>query len=118
MSTRGPSYAVNDEWRARVLKALEQLKMSQRDLAKAAGISPVTLTNLLQGRNKGSSAVPKIHRALSWPLPTIEGSVLTDERRERMMYIVRALPEDDFAAAESLLNTMWANAQKAGKPRR
>lgn len=116
MSTRGPSYSVNDEWRSRVLAALEQLKMSQRELARRAGISAVTITNLLSGRNHGSSAVPKIHRALGWPPPTVASTVLLDQRRERAAYMIRELNDDSFRAAEALLSTLWAT-QNDEKPR-
>jgi transcriptional regulator with XRE-family HTH domain len=113
VSTRGATFAVNDEWRARVLRELEAKGMSQRQLASAAGVSPVTITNLLQGRNHGSSAVPKIHRALGWPEPTVDSTVLVDERRERAQYVIRNLTDDSFRAAEALLDSLWETQRKS-----
>jgi transcriptional regulator with XRE-family HTH domain len=66
-----PAHPVDDAWRRRVRRALEDRGWEQLDLAKAAKCSPSVLSELLTGKKQSSPSVPDIHLALGWtpPLP-------------------------------------------------
>jgi len=77
MANKRPAYRVDDEWRQRVIRALDEKGWKRVDLARAAGCPPSTITELLNGQADQSPYLPAIHSALGWtppqsPLPTAE----------------------------------------------
>jgi len=66
-----PAYHVDDAWRRRVRRVLEERGWEQLDLARAANCAPSVLSELLTGKKQSSPSIPDIHLALGWtpPLP-------------------------------------------------
>jgi transcriptional regulator with XRE-family HTH domain len=47
------------------------MNISQNELARRAKISKAALSEALADESLASAAVPEIHRALGWPIPTL-----------------------------------------------
>jgi transcriptional regulator with XRE-family HTH domain len=82
MTRSRPAHAIDDAWRSRVTRALEQKQWSRAELARRAGCPPSTITELLNGDAHQSPYVPAIHIALNWtpPLPPV-----MNEQAEQLM---------------------------------
>ncbi len=70
---KGGSHVVDDTWRKRVEKILEDRGWSRADLARESGVGRSTITDLLNGRTNECVNLDKVHKALGWdpPLPPV-----------------------------------------------
>jgi len=110
----GAAYPISDEWRARVKIRLEELEMSQAELARRVGCTPAAITNVLRD-NKQSSLVPKIHRVLGWddaPLPETAAMGVSDRVAEEFAAIAKRLPADVRNSALAFLRTLDPKSKK------
>ncbi len=106
----GQAYPIDDAWRRRVRDALARKGMSQADLARAAGCSPATISELLGGKSHESPLVPDIHEALGWSPPRM--AVLSLDQEELLTYWDKLDP----ARRARLLERAAALAEDADKP--
>jgi len=107
----GKAYAVDDDWRHRVNRRLEEKKMSRAALARAAGCSPSVITELLNGDSHESLSIPDIHEALGWSPPQ---PMKLPEDAEELLEAWRKL---DAAGRARLLERAAALLENSGKKR-
>ena len=74
MPRKGPAYPISPQWRERVLGQLEQLGISQNELARRAQISKAAMSEALVKGAVQTTVMPEIHRALGWPAPPTDFS--------------------------------------------
>ncbi len=105
----GSAYPITDEWRAKVRARLDELKMSQAELARRVGCTPAAITNVLRD-NKQTSLLPKIHRVLGWddaPLPETAVTAPSNEKvAAEFAAIAKALPPEVRDGALTFLRTL------------
>lgn len=90
MTRTRPAHAIDDHWRKRVNRALEQNDWSRAELARRAGCPASTITELLNGAAHQSPYVPAIHVALGWTPPQ---PPLMNEQTEELMDAWQRLDE-------------------------
>jgi lambda repressor-like predicted transcriptional regulator len=90
MPKKGPAIPISPEWKARVLARIDELGISQNELARRAKITKSSLSATLAPEAKQSTVMREIHKALGWePPPTITKDSL------ELMHIIEQLPERD-----------------------
>lgn len=93
------SYPVDDAWRDAVRDWTEREgRGAHARLARAAGISPATLTGLLDGRYRHSVAVPSISRMVGLPTPTVASGTIDDGDPVAQLAAARSQLEGDDGA--------------------
>jgi plasmid maintenance system antidote protein VapI len=63
------AFPVDDAWRRRVRRALEERGLDQLGLAKAVKCSPSLISELLSGKTHSSEYVTDIHTTFGWTPP-------------------------------------------------
>ena len=69
----GPRYPMTAAWKADVRRRLDEMGMTQTDLAHAARVTPGSITNMLSDEQESSVAVPAVAKALGIGMPAIDG---------------------------------------------
>ena len=90
MPRKGSAYPITPQWRARVAERIEQLGISQNELARRAKVSKAALSEALNPASKQSTCVPAIHKALGWPPP--QQLILAPDVLE-LISLYEAMPE-------------------------
>jgi lambda repressor-like predicted transcriptional regulator len=90
MPRKGPAYPISRQWQEDVLARIDELGISQNELARRAKISKASLSEALADGAIQSTVMPEIHRALGWPVPSalftrdaLELLALYDQMSER-----------------------------------
>lgn len=90
MPRKGPAYPIDSGWQRRVLERLDDLNITQNELARRARVSKASLSEALTEGAVQSTLVPVIHKALGWPVPpgvlnpdALELLALYDQMSER-----------------------------------
>lgn len=91
MPQKGHQYPIDRDWKRRVLERLEEMKISQNELARRAKISKSALSEALDDESIQSAAVARIHKVLGWPEPPL---VLTLDALE-LLKLYEQLPDFD-----------------------
>lgn len=109
VSGNRPAHAIDDLWRARVRRALENKGWEQLDLAKAVGCSPSIISDLLSGKKNQSPYLPDIHTALGWSPPN---PPVFPEETDELMQLWQRL--DDIAKGSLLerARLLYENSKK------
>lgn len=71
MPRKGPAYAITPQWQDDVLSRINELGISQNELARRAKISKASLSEALTDGAVQTTVMPEIHRALGWPEPPV-----------------------------------------------
>ena len=69
MPRKGPAYPILPGWRDAVLARIDELEISQNQLARDAGISKSSLSEALDEAAVQTTVMPQIHKALGWKEP-------------------------------------------------
>lgn len=73
MPRRGQAHPIDDGWRGRVQRRLEEKGWNQADLARAMGVGRNVVTKLLKLTDEGgamqSPLKPRVHEVLDWTPP-------------------------------------------------
>jgi hypothetical protein len=65
----GPLWPTPPKWKERVIKTMDERRVSKADLARALAVSSTAISDLLGPESKSSRLVPRVHRALGLPPP-------------------------------------------------
>lgn len=122
MPRSGQAYPIDDALRARVERQLTTNGWTRADLARKAGCSRATITQILNGTVQQSPFVPAIHAAFGWSPPP---SSLSEDDQEAME-ILRELDaisrarwlERGRATAEALRKLTGEAPEKPGTPKK
>ncbi len=71
MPRKGPAYAITPQWQRDVLDRIEEMEISQNELARRAKISKASLSEALAAEAVQTTVMPAIHKALGWPEPPL-----------------------------------------------
>lgn len=94
MPRSGPSYPIDDHWRSRVQRALDERGWSRADLAREIRASRSVVTNILNGVVNQSPYVADIHLVLRWSAPTAPSDApLLAEEEQEVIDILRKLSD-------------------------
>jgi hypothetical protein len=69
MPRKGPAYPILPGWRKAVLDRIEEMDISQNQLARDAKISKASLSEALAEGAVQTTVMPEIHKALGWKVP-------------------------------------------------
>ena len=87
---------------------MEEIGMSQADLARTIGVSDATTTDLFKEENKSSRVVPEVHAAIGWPPPPPPESVNgeLDDLRSEILAAWPSLSADERQAVVGVVRAV------------
>lgn len=93
---RGSAYPVKTQWQAEVMKRLQEMGWTKKDLARKIGCAPSTMTETLTSADaRHSTLVPAIHAAIGWdPPPDPQSPPLPSADAIEMGHLFDRLPEE------------------------
>jgi hypothetical protein len=68
VARRGPSYPVTAEWKEEAIQRMQAREYTRAELASKVGCTEAALSQLFGSGMMASSLVPRVHRALGWPM--------------------------------------------------
>ncbi len=91
MPRRGQAIPITQEWKDRVRRRIEEMQISQNELARRVGVAPSAISAALAPSSKQTTVMRQIHRALEWPPPP---DAITPDALE-MLRVLEQLSERD-----------------------
>lgn len=71
MPRKGHAYAIDKDWRDRVIARIGEMGITQNELARRAHISKAALSMALNADSLQTTVMPEIHKALGWDVPQL-----------------------------------------------
>lgn len=108
----GSAYPVDEAWRERVEHAMaaRDPKWTRADLARESGLSPSTISDLLNRNTNECVGLPEIHAALGW----LEPYATLSDREELLLRSFRSL--DEFGQGELTREALNLLQRQHGRP--
>jgi transcriptional regulator with XRE-family HTH domain len=110
MPRKGHQYPIDDGWKERVRARLQEMGISQNELARLARISKASMSAALSKESLQSAVVPAIHKALGWPVPPL---VLSADALEMISLYDEMDPRDQGGLLERARASVEATRRDA-----
>jgi predicted transcriptional regulator len=108
MPKAGPAIPITEEWKQRVRERMDEMSISQNELARRAKIARSSLSKTLSPESQQTTVMAQIHKALGWdPPPTITNDSL------ELMRILEQLTERDQGEILGLARERLAARKRA-----